>query len=58
MYSLEGDLRDLESYIWDEWEEESGDFWREICAFDWESAYNKDPMASIALKEKLKSYLN
>lgn len=55
MYSLEEKLENLNTYLYNEWETDSGELWRELGVEDWESAFKADPMASIALEEQLRS---
>jgi hypothetical protein len=55
MYKMEEKLQESNFYSWQEFESESGGLWNELGAYNWNDAYKADPMACLALKQKLNS---
>lgn len=57
MADLEEQLEERSPELWYNFEEESGNFWRELGVEDWREAFKADPMGCRAFKEKLESFL-
>jgi hypothetical protein len=57
MYFMESKLEKQNSALWEKFEKETGEFWREIDVEDWLNAFAQDVMACMAFKERLQSYL-
>ncbi len=58
MEDLEDMLQKQNSTAWEQFEKESGELWRELDnAQDWADAFQEDPLACIAHKQKLLSLI-